>query len=79
MGLKRFLAVGFGIYRCPAPSIDRADGKKRADCLSAEGLPQAGSSEASFRVLRQLQSADVQGKAGHGVFFWLLFCHAEEK
>jgi hypothetical protein len=34
---------------CPAPSIDRADGIKRAGCLS----------EASFRALRPLQPVDA--------------------
>jgi hypothetical protein len=50
--------VWFSIPLCPAPSIGGADGLKRADCLSAEGLPQAGLSEASFRALRPLQSVD---------------------
>ena len=56
---------------CPAPSIDGADGIKRADCLSppqAGEFPRAPAAATTHRVKRDT-----------GGFFWLLFFSRERK
>ena len=59
-------ALGLFIPLCSAPSIDGADGKKRADCLSP---PTAG----EFPLV--LRRDDAQGIAGYGVFFLVTFLY----
>jgi len=69
--LKMAYALGLFISLCSAPSIDGADGKKRADCLPASGgsEPADGGGVSAWSVRRE----DAQDKAEHGRYLLLRF------